>query len=442
MEKPQDIAKRDAIDGEADEGIGTPESPPIIENHTMRERSKSAHDSPEGKKRGTNTRSSTHMDNTTLSRLLMMAKPRGWAELPDGILDSIIRLLSCTCDLLAFIGTCTTWRAVFMEAKPSYCNLFPPLMIRSCAQLSNDAQSEVHHTWQLMDPANPSLRFHRPAPTGIPSVMEFVGCSFGHAIFADLTDSNTEGHIIMVDVFTGAQVSPPPCPAELVNLICCALTGPISSPKTYLLVSIFGVYGLFVWRLRSESWQLCPDSQGIGFIDQIVVFKDRVIALDCDLSIFTVHLDGDPELGMYFRPLLLIVKDDNDDLINNEDLESARLMVVPGDKLALVALPSTGDENLIFFYLEDLDSPTEPPRWSPVQDLDWAVFISGAHERDAVYNSWYWYGRWALSSADPERWGGRRGQVNYAGHSDEVYPFASGRLLPSWVTPSALFLEG
>ncbi|CAL5050479.1 unnamed protein product [Urochloa decumbens] len=440
MGKPPSIAKLDVVDGEDDEGISTLESPLIIRNHTMRKRLRSAHDSHKEKKRGTSTMGSTKMDTTTLSMLLMMAKPQGWAELPDQILDSIIQLLSSTCDLIAFIGTCTTWRAVFMEAKHSYCNLFPPLMIQSCAQLSNDVHSEVHHTWQLMDPANPSLRIHRPAPTGIPSVMDFVGCSYGHAIFADLSDSNTEGCITLVDVFTGVQVSPPPCPAELVNLICCALTGPISSPKTCLLVSVIGVYGLFVWRIWSKSWQLCSDSDGVGLIDQIVVFKDRIIVLDSDLSIFTVNLDDDPEFGMYISALLLIIKEDNDDMVNNEDLENVRLMVVPGDKLALVALPSTGDENLLFFYLEDLDSPKEPPRWSPVHDLDCTVFISGAYERSAVYNTWY--GRWVLSSADPERWGGRRGQVKYAGYSDEVYPFASGRLLPSWVTPSALFLDG
>jgi hypothetical protein len=81
-------------------------------------------------------------------------------------LDSVIQRLSCTSDLLAFIATCPTWRAVFMEARTSYSKLFPPLLIQSCAQLSNDdAQSEVHHTWQLMDPANSSVRFHRPVPS-------------------------------------------------------------------------------------------------------------------------------------------------------------------------------------------------------------------------------------------------------------------------------------
>ncbi|CAN6191967.1 unnamed protein product [Urochloa humidicola] len=380
------------------------------------------------------------MDTTTLSMLLMMSKPQGWAELPDEILDSIIQLLSCTYDLLAFVGTCTTWRAVFMEAKASYCNLFPPLMIQSCAQLSNDANSEVHHTWQLMDLCNPSLRFRRPAPIGIPSIMEFVGCSFGHAIFADLSKPAMEVRITMVDVFTSAQVSPPPCPAEMIDLLCCALTAPISSPKAHLLVSVYDICGLFVWRIGAKSWQFITTGE-IRFIDQIVIFKDKIVVLDSDLSIFTVHLDdNDPELGMCIRPLLIIEEDDNDDMVNNEDLANARLMVVHGYKLALVALPSTGDENLVFFYLEDLDSPTKLPRWSLVTDLDCAVFISGAYERDAVSNAWY--GRWVLSSADPERWGGRRGQVNYAGYRDDVFPFASGRLLPSWVSPSALFLKG
>ncbi|RLN12626.1 hypothetical protein C2845_PM09G00740 [Panicum miliaceum] len=69
---------------------------------------------------------STYMDTTTMSMLLAMAGPQGWAELPTGILHSIIHLLSCTRDVLAFISTCPSWRAAFMEAKPSFCKLPSP----------------------------------------------------------------------------------------------------------------------------------------------------------------------------------------------------------------------------------------------------------------------------------------------------------------------------
>ncbi|RLM55717.1 hypothetical protein C2845_PM10G00450 [Panicum miliaceum] len=246
-----------------------------------------------------------YTDTTTMSMLLAMTGPQGWAELPTGILHSIIHLLGCTRDVLAFISTCPSWRAAFMEAKPSFCKLLPPLMIRSCAQLSNDAHCGVHHAWQLMDPANPSLRFHRPVPATIPPGMEFVGCSYGHAIFAHLSVSKTGGNIIMIDVFTGVQVSPPPCPKlakaaayymlDFIDLLCCTLTAPISSPKACLLVSTSDIVGrLLVWRIGSDDWQdATTDHDNLGPIDQIVVFKDKLITLDIDLSLYTVHLDDD-----------------------------------------------------------------------------------------------------------------------------------------------------
>ena len=68
----------------------------------------------------------TPMDTTTMSMLLAMAGPQGWAELPTGILHSIIHLLSSTRDVLAFIATCPTWRAAFMEAKPTFCEQQAP----------------------------------------------------------------------------------------------------------------------------------------------------------------------------------------------------------------------------------------------------------------------------------------------------------------------------
>ncbi|RLN11978.1 hypothetical protein C2845_PM09G00760 [Panicum miliaceum] len=91
-----------------------------------------------------------------------------------------------------------------------------------------------------MDPPNPSLRFHRPVPATIPPEMEFVGCSYDHAIFVDLLVSETGGNITMIGVFTGIQV-PLHHARELakaaayymldfIDLLCCTLTTPISSP--------------------------------------------------------------------------------------------------------------------------------------------------------------------------------------------------------------------
>ncbi|PUZ62474.1 hypothetical protein GQ55_4G361000 [Panicum hallii var. hallii] len=218
-----------------------------------------------------------------------------------------------------------------MEAKPSLCKLLPPLMIRSCAQLSNDAHSGVHHAWQLqlMDPANPSLRFHRPVPATIPPGMEFVGCSYGHAIFADLLVSETGGNITMIDVFTGVQVSSPPCP-ELAKAAAYRFDYIVHSSniiaKACLLVSTRNIVGqLLVWRIGRDDWQhATTDPGGLGPIDQIVAFQDKIIALDWDLSLYTVHLD-DAELGMSIRPLLIVEENDGG-MVNNDELLNPQLV--------------------------------------------------------------------------------------------------------------------
>jgi hypothetical protein len=197
-----------------------------------------------------------------------------------------------------------------------------------------------------------------------------------------------------------------------------------------------------VWRVGSDGWEYTRTEYGrLGCIDHIVVFEDKIIVLDCDLSLCNVYLD-DPKLGMHIKPLLIVEEDNTNEMINNDVLENSRLMVC-GDKLALVASPMLDYDNLVYFYLCDLDSPEgRPPRWSPAPaaDLDCVVFISGAHGRLVFYDDRY--GRWAVSRANPERWGGRRGQVAYAGYSDELFPFDSEVVLPSWVTPAVLSMDG
>jgi hypothetical protein len=188
-----------------------------------------------------------------------------------------------------------------------------------------------------MDPANPSLRFHRPVPATIPPGMEFVGCSYGHAIFADLLVSETGGNITMIDVCTGVQVSSPPCPElakaaayrfDYIDLLCCTLTAPISSPKACLLVSTRNIVGrLLVWRIGRDDCQHAttdPGGGGLGPIDQIVAFQDKIIALDWDLSLYTVHLD-DAELGMSIRPLLIAEENDGG-MVNNDELLNPQLV--------------------------------------------------------------------------------------------------------------------
>ncbi|KAL6606507.1 hypothetical protein ACP70R_042160 [Stipagrostis hirtigluma subsp. patula] len=375
----------------------------------------------------------TCMDTTTISMLLAKARPQGWADLPHGLLQSIISLLSCTLDLIAFISTCPNWRAAFLSAKPTLCKLFPPLIIRSCAQMS--MTSKIHLTWQLTDPARPTTRFYRPIPPGILE-MEFVGCSYGHAIFASLLDTS---HVSIVNVFTDIMVSSPPCPYVLARaftksvgplltgslvyskILYCTLTAPLSSPNSYLLVSTF--FGLFAWRIGSDSWLEHIYVAKQLSIKQALVFKGQIIAMD-HLSLYIVCFNQSQH-GISIEELDVVWGDDN---MSVDELNDSRL-VVCGDTLILVARLGSWTGSFGSFYL---DSSTKPAKWLPAVKIDWAIFTG------SEYRSQSW------ASAYPERWGGKTRHVNVPNDrdiGDKVFPPGTTKLQPSWVLPSVLYLD-
>ena len=93
--------------------------------------------------------------------------------------------------------------------------------------------------------------------------MEFVGFSYGHAIFASIDTSC----ITIVDVFTGTSVSPPLCSALFAKAgqydyyndqIYFSLTSAMSSPKhasllAPVMVYLFGELEVMLGRSTSTS---------------------------------------------------------------------------------------------------------------------------------------------------------------------------------------------
>lgn len=378
---------------------------------------------------------------TTMSMLFAAAGPQGWADLPIELLQSIIMLLSCTRDLLAFVATCSNWRASFMLAKPTLSKLFLPLIVQSCAHLSSNGQ--VHHTWQLMDPANPTIRFHRQIPPTIMN-MEFLGCSYGHAIFASIDTSR----IAIVDVFTGTSISPPLFPAPFAkvghygyyyNQTYFSLTAAMSSAKACLFVSTS--QGLFVWRIGSDAWQKCfyrSCRQPLP-IKQIVTFKGQIIALSDPNNLYVVHMDA-PHHDIILEKIPIVWE--NVWLGIYEPIKT--WLVVCKEMLVLVArIFPFGDDDFSFFYL---DSSTDPARWLPATNLDHVVFISSEYQLAVIESacpSRMRHGRGHVYSICPNRWGGIRGHLHLPpGRDVVVFPFTSGRLLPSWVLPTVLMSDG
>nr|XP_040253910.1 uncharacterized protein LOC120972184 [Aegilops tauschii subsp. strangulata] len=166
---------------------------------------------------------------TPISAHHVMFGPEGWADLPHGLLHSIIVLLGSTRDLLAFITTCPGWYAAFMSIKFTLGGLFPPVLFRNCFDQTSSAGSNIRNTWELIDPVYPSTPLCRLTPPSILDKMAVVKCSYGHAIFC------YDRSLVIMDVLTGTTVAAPPFP--LSQLCYKTFISPEASPDSYLFVN-------------------------------------------------------------------------------------------------------------------------------------------------------------------------------------------------------------
>ena len=73
---------------------------------------------------------------------------RCWADLPDGLLDSIIARLGASRDLFAFEATCRSWRAAFSSCPAG----FPPLLLRPDVSLCSSCPPTFR---KIMVPTRP-----------------------------------------------------------------------------------------------------------------------------------------------------------------------------------------------------------------------------------------------------------------------------------------------
>lgn len=94
------------------------------------------------------------------------SEQRVWADLPDSLLHLIIALLSSFHDLLAFSGTCHSWRAaVFSFPSSIYAFVFPPLHLKAgLRKVNRDCGTWYNllsnYEWRLCDRS--SYRWHVP----------------------------------------------------------------------------------------------------------------------------------------------------------------------------------------------------------------------------------------------------------------------------------------
>ncbi|KAM3206467.1 hypothetical protein ACQJBY_061903 [Aegilops geniculata] len=350
------------------------------------------------------------------SSVFAASRPRGWAELLEDFLQSLIARLGSFRDLLAFGATCRPWRYLLSARTPS----LQPLLLHP----STDSQrSPWYHqwivfqecTWKLSDPwrldnSVAASSWHSLLSLSDLRRMFFLRCSYGHLIFCD------EDGFYIVNAFSGAKVVPPRLKSgNFTRVSYATLTAPVTSADSRLLVGS-GVY-LFQWRIGSDSWsEHCPKVLLLK-IEQIVAFKGKTYALGSFGSFCIVHLSP----SLIIQKFKLVFEEDR-----TEDLywtNQKTWLVACGDALLLIKLEAgrkicSEVEPIQFkaFKLESLDAVNKKARWVKLDRLDnWAIFVSADVRCEA------------LPCMNPERWGGKSNHIYFPCYQSEQ-PWAAVKL--------------
>uniref|UniRef100_A0ACD5XWZ8 Uncharacterized protein n=1 Tax=Avena sativa TaxID=4498 RepID=A0ACD5XWZ8_AVESA len=324
---------------------------------------------------------------------------QGWADLPDHLLHSIVPLLGSFIDLTAFASTCRSWRDSFSSypSKSTFCRVLPPLLIRPNVRVqaphlpSSNGRHKLR-TCKVIDMANQNRALRCQIPQETFQKMHFAGSSYGHLICC------RRGKCLIVDVFTGAEVSPPNLPfsgdPEEEFYFGGTLTAPLASPNCHLLVST--QTSLFDWPVGSDSWSELKLSD--ARIDQIVEFNGQFIAMDYSFNIYTLQLA--PQLC-----LKEITTKWWDDMTECPYLRP--WLAVCGDMLLIVDhYISFSFGAPVLYKPYSLDMSAKPAKWVEVKKLDnWALFVGG-DVRSLPF-----------SCLSPEQWGGSSNRLYYAHYS-------------------------
>ncbi|KAG2632935.1 uncharacterized protein LOC120659824 [Panicum virgatum] len=334
---------------------------------------------------------------------------QGWADLPEDLIQSIIPLLGSILELLAFAGTCRSWRAAFSShpSKSTFCTLLPPLLVLPHISV------RVRHVHKLcvclaLDPTNSKSTLHCLARKRkkkstlrckVPEEvffgkMFFVGSSYGQLICGG------GKNCLVVDVFTGAKVLPPQLPfVRNTYFYSGMLTAPLASHNSHLLVCAASSEhstqsSLLDWPVGSDSWsELQLDN---SWIEQIVEFNGQFIAMDSRYRLYTLSLA--PHLGLQE---IATVRWDG----TGECPYLSPSIVLCGDMLLMVdhkiTLRSGGAP--VKYKAHRLDMSTVPASWVEVKLENHALFL-GKDARSPVF-----------SCVSPGRWAGQSNCLYYCG---------------------------
>uniref|UniRef100_A0A0E0HJS9 KIB1-4 beta-propeller domain-containing protein n=1 Tax=Oryza nivara TaxID=4536 RepID=A0A0E0HJS9_ORYNI len=337
--------------------------------------------------------------HSSVSTSSTMCEPHVWPGLMDSMLHQIIALLSSFQDLLAFSGTCRSWRAALSSFPSIYTFTFPPLHLKPDIPNSHPHCSSFRYTllykcrWQLGDPSKRTLSLRCSAPQNTPNRMRYLGCSYGYLIFSYYENC------LLVDMYTGAKVKPPKLQsAGNKETYYGILTAPLNLPISHLLLCSRS--SIFYWQVGTNSWSEHPF--GGERILQIVLFKGEFFAMDFHHRLHTMRFA--PQLsmqevgvvwgeemfvGVHFKPWL----------------------VISGDMLLMLDLSVGIHHSYGFpgtFQVFRLDFSAQTAKWMKMEKLENSALFVSLDRRNPTF-----------SCTNPERWGGKSNCIYVAKPSED-----------------------
>uniref|UniRef100_A0A0E0DVP3 KIB1-4 beta-propeller domain-containing protein n=1 Tax=Oryza meridionalis TaxID=40149 RepID=A0A0E0DVP3_9ORYZ len=322
--------------------------------------------------------------HSSVSTSSTMCEPHVWPGLMDSMLHQIIALLSSFQDLLAFSGTCRSWRAALSSFPSIYTFTFPPLHLKPDIPNSHPHCSSFR--WQLGDPSKRTLSLRCSAPQNTPNRMRYLGCSYGYLIFSYYENC------LLVDMYTGAKVKPPKLQsAGNKETYYGILTAPLNLPISHLLLcsrSLERILGQSTLLAVSAFFRLCSSKV---FFAMDFHHRLHTMRFAPQLSMQEVGVVWGEEMfvGVHFKPWL----------------------VISGDMLLMLDLSVGIHHSYGFpgtFQVFRLDFSAQTAKWMKMEKLGNSALFVSLDRRNPTF-----------SCTNPERWGGKSNCIYVAKPSED-----------------------
>ncbi|XP_074573855.1 uncharacterized protein LOC141830300 [Curcuma longa] len=323
-------------------------------------------------------------DCTNLAASQSPAAEDRWSDLPDLLLLSVLDRLPSLRDLFLVASVCRSWRSVFRSYFSSASYGRPPLLILPCVGFGAHKWIEPPRC-RLMSPSGSFSSGHSMV-TSETLRLTLLGSSYGQLIFR-----NRLG-VVVADAFTGEELRLPTLPKSH-RFYFGALTGPLSSPGSHLLLC--EKHSLFLWQVGSSSWKECSFEQHYFFIISVMAFKDNIFVLSSCETLYSLQFS--PSFGL--KEFTVQWRGESSSWA--VAFGSSSRMVECDGKLMLIRMVPFGEETGFCFVVYFLDFSGQPT-WLKVDNLgDWALFLDIEESN------------FAISCAHPGRWGGRSNCIYY-----------------------------